>query len=99
MQSPVKIWRNQEKLVELIGKTGTIVSWTLVRVPTSGFSEAAPYPVALVRMHGGKMIMAQVVDTSPGSIAFGTHVVTVIRRVRKPDEDGIIPYGIKVRPV
>lgn len=43
--------------------------------------------------------MAQLVDSLPEHLVVGAKVKTVVRRVRKPDEDGVIPYGIKVRPL
>lgn len=98
MLSPVKIWRNQKKIASLLGKTGTIVSWTLIRVPPSGFADQAPYPVALVELDGGGRIMAQLVDFEEKHLKFGQKVMTIIRRVTQPSLEGVIPYGIKVKP-
>jgi uncharacterized OB-fold protein len=99
MTSPVKIWRNQKKLSKLIGKNGKIVSWTLIRIPPSGFENQAPYPVALIKLDDGDMIMAQVVDYSEKDLKFGQKVVTIIRRTMQAEGSDIIPYGIKVRPL
>lgn len=83
----------------MIGKIGTIVSWTLVRVPPADFMDQAPYPVALVKLERGQMICAQLVDWGNEDLAIGKKVVTVLRRVTHPDPDGVIPYGIKVKPI
>jgi uncharacterized OB-fold protein len=99
MQSPVKIWRNQKHIARLLGKTGSIVTWTVVRVPPGDFSEQAPYPVVLVALTTGERIEAQLVDWAPHDLATGRKVRTVIRRVTRPDSDGVIPYGIKVTPL
>ena len=99
MNSPVKIWRNQKNIASLIGKTGTILSWTIVRVPPADFTDQAPYPVVLVELDGGKRVMCQLVDYDEKHLVFGQKVVTVVRRVTHPDADGIIPYGIKVKPL
>lgn len=99
MISPVKVWRNQKKIAALVGKTGKIVSWTVVRVPPTGFSEQAPYPVVLVELAAGGRIMAQLVDWQEKDLALGRQVVTVVRRVAQPNNEGIIPYGIKVKPL
>ena len=98
MQSPVKIWRNQKNIAELLGQTGTIVSWTRIRVPPGDFTDQAPYPVALVDLVGGRRIVAQLVDFDEEHLRFGQRVVTVIRRVTHPEADGVIPYGIKIKP-
>lgn len=99
MQSPVKIWRNQKNIAKLIGKTGKIVSWTVIRVPPADFMDQAPYPVVLVELESKERIAAQLVDWQPGHLAFGVAVRCVIRRVTHPDPDGVIPYGIKVTPM
>ncbi len=98
MLSPVKIWRNQKHVQALIGERGTVVSWTIIRVPPSGFSDMAPYAVALIALAGGRRITAQLVDVDPTHVRKGMKVVAVIRRVTQPSGDGVIPYGIKVKP-
>lgn len=98
MLSPVKIWRNQKKAASLIGKTGKIVTWTVVRVPPADFTDQAPYPVVLVELINGKRITAQLVDFDQENLKRGQKVGTVIRRVIKPNNEGVIPYGIKVKP-
>lgn len=97
--SPVKIWRNQKHFVKLIGKTGSIISWTMIRVPPDGFSEQAPYPLAVVRLDGGTQITAQVVDWEEKDLKTDQKVTTVIRRTIATAADGVIPYGIKVKPL
>ena len=99
MISPVKIWRNQKHFTKLIGKTGRIVSWTMIRVPPDGFSEQAPYPLAVVRLDAGIQITAQVVDWEKEQCVINQKVVTVIRRTIDATADGVIPYGVKVKPI
>ncbi len=62
MQSPVKVWRNQKKVASLLGKSGKIISWTVIRVPPGGFSDQAPYPVVIVALDNGERITAQLVN-------------------------------------
>lgn len=83
----------------MLGRQGTIVSWTVVRVPPTGFSSLAPYPVVIVEFADSKRITAQLVDWVDEDLAFGTRVKVVVRRVSEPPTEGIIPYGIKVRPL
>lgn len=98
MLSPVKIWRNQKKIASLIGKKGSIVSWTFIRVPPANFSNLAPYPVVLIALDDGNSMMAQLVDSEEKHLVKGQRVVTVVRRVTKSTDDGVIPYGIKAIP-
>ena len=83
----------------MLGKTGKILSWTVVRVPPADFSDQAPYPVALVELDDGGRITAQLVDWTAKQLITGQNVVTVVRRVIKPNTEGVIPYGIKVKPI
>ncbi|MFZ5845448.1 MAG: Zn-ribbon domain-containing OB-fold protein [Patescibacteria group bacterium] len=99
MISPVKIWRNQKKIARLVGQTGKIISWTIVRVPPANFSEQAPYPVVVVALDNKERITAQLVDWQLQDLIPNRRVVTVIRRVIQPNTEGIIPYGIKVKPL
>jgi uncharacterized OB-fold protein len=99
MQSPVKVWRNQKRIASSIGKIGTILSWTTIRVPPGDFTDQAPYPVALIALADGSRIVCQLVDYENEHLVAGQKVVTVIRRVTSPDTDGVIPYGIKAKPL
>lgn len=99
MISPVKIWRNQKHFTKLVGKTGTIISWTMIRVPPEGFSEQAPYPLALVAFRDGTRIMVQIVDYDQEHLHANQRVITVIRRTIEEAADGVIPYGIKAKPL
>lgn len=99
MLSPVKIWRNQKYVARTIGKTGKIVSWTVVRVPPANFSYQAPYPVALVELDGGGRISAQVVDYADEQLKIGQKVLTIVRRTIQSDTEAVIPYGLKVKPI
>lgn len=98
MISPVKIWRNQKRIAGLIGKTGTIVTWTIVRVPPADFSNQAPYPVVVVAFAGGKKMTCQLVDWEEKHLVAGQKVITIVRKVFETG-DGVIPYGLKVKPL
>lgn len=99
MNSPVKIWRNQKNIASLVRKIGTILSWTIIRVPPADYNDQAPYPVVLVEFENGMRYTCQLVDYDENHLAFGQKVITIIRRVTHPDQDGVIPYGIKVKPL
>jgi len=99
MYSPVKLWRNQKHTQTLLGKRGVIVSWTLIRVPPEGFSSHAPYPVVVVELENKQRIIAQMVDWDEKKCKTGQKVETVLRRISEPSLEGVIPYGVKVKPV
>jgi len=83
----------------MLGQEGVVVSWTIVRVPPTGFSSVAPYPVVIVDLVGGGRITAQLVDWSNDDLVVGASVQVVLRRTSEPTDEGIIPYGIKVKPI
>ena len=97
--SPVKIWRHQKETSFLLEKEGKVISWTLVRVPPSGYEKQIPYPVVLVELEKGKRKIGQLVDWQDKDLKTGRKVKAVYRRIRQPDPEGVIPYGIKFKPI
>lgn len=99
MITPVKLWRRQKHTSLLIGKTGKILQWTLIRIPGSHFMSQAPYPVVIVKMNTGENMIGQLVDATPEQIAVGTPVIAVLRKAYPGDKEGVIHYTIKFRPI
>ena len=99
MQSPVKIWRNQKKIKTLLGCKGKIISWSKIHVPPAGFENQAPYVVVIVSLESGKNYTAQFVDWEEEHLRIGQRVRAVLRRTREPGEEGVIPYGVKFKPL
>ncbi len=99
MISPVKIWRRQKVIKKLLGKTGKIISWTMIMVPSADFKENAPYPVILVEFSDSKRAFGQMVDYKKEDLQIGNKALCILRKVRKPTDDGVIAYGLKFRPL
>ncbi len=99
MLSPVKIWRNQKKVQKLLGLEGKIISFTKIHVPPAGFESQAPFVVTLVRLQTGMRYTAQLVDWSEKQLLIGQRVKAILRRTREAGEEGVIPYGIKFKPI
>ena len=99
MISPIKIWRHQKKIAKHIGQTGKIVSFTLVRVAPLEFKQQAPYLVVIVKMKNGRTMVGQLVDWKNKNLKIGQEVKVVYRKIREPDSEGIIPYGIKFKAI
>lgn len=96
--SPVKVWRNQKKIREILGKKGKIISYSKVYVPPLGFENEAPYAIVLVKLEDGKNYIAQLIDHHDDNLFIGQKVIAVLRKTRNPGLEGIIPYGIKFKP-
>lgn len=99
MQSPVKIWRNQRKIQKLLGLEGIVLSFTKIHVPPSGFESQAPYVVAIVKLSTKGNYTAQLVDWEDSNLKIGQKVKTVLRKTKDPGEEGVIPYGVKFKPI
>lgn len=97
MISPVKIWRRQKKIRQLLGKKGKIISWTKIFVAGSDFKKGAPYYLVLVELEDKKRLIAQLVDFDEEIELFGKKVKVILRRIREINEEDVIPYGIKVK--
>jgi len=99
MISPVKIWRRQKEIREILGKKGKILTWTKIHVAAADFKSQVPYPVVLVEFSDGKKALGQLVDSESQDLKMGKKVVAILRRIREVDEEGVIPYGIKFKPI
>ncbi len=78
---------------------GEIYTYTVVRVPPTGFEYQKPYVIAIVKLKEGAMLTTQVVDCSPEEVEIGAKVRMVFRKIIADDEDGIIRYGYKFKLV
>ena len=83
----------------LLSGKGEIYSFTVLRDAAEGFEWAAPYPVALVRLHEGPLITAQLTDCHEDELAIGQPVEMVTRRLKDTGKDGVLVYGYKFRPL
>lgn len=99
MISPVKIWRNQKKIRKILGQKGKILSWTKIHVPPAGFESQAPYVVVVAKLDLDISYTAQLVDWEEKYLFSGQEVIAVLRKTRDPGIEGVIPYGIKFKPI
>lgn len=99
MISPVKVWRRQKEIRKILGKKGKILTWTKIQVASADFKKQAPYPVILVELSDNQRVFGQLVDYEDKDLKIGNTVVAVLRRLRKTDDEGVIPYGIKFKPL
>jgi uncharacterized OB-fold protein len=97
MISPVKIWRRQKKVRELLGRTAQVLTYTNVVVPPLAQKSFAPYVVVLVEFEDKTRAVGQLVDTH--EIKIGDTVVSILRKVREPSDDGVIAYGVKFKKI
>lgn len=86
-------------LYKFSGK-GEVYSYTTVYEAPTGFEEASPYTVAMIRLEEGPLVTAQLTDLEDRKVEIGMPVEMVTRKLRSTtDERGMLVYGYKFRPV
>ncbi|MFC1683661.1 Zn-ribbon domain-containing OB-fold protein [Candidatus Zixiibacteriota bacterium] len=81
-----------------LSDTGTILTYTVIRVAPSQFTDEAPYAVAVVELDGGGRITTQIADCPLDAIEIGQKVKVEFRRIREEGQAGILCYGYKCVP-
>ena len=82
-----------------LSNTGTVMTYTVIRVAPSQFTDEAPYAVGVVELDGGARLTAQIVDVPLEQIKIGQKVKVEFRRIREEGKAGILCYGYKCVPM
>ena len=80
-----------------LGTTGTLYSYTIVRIPPAGWPGPVPYILGQVELPSGPQVLAEVVDCEQGDLAIGMAVELAVHAVA-PDEGGPEKLVYKWRP-
>lgn len=95
--SPVKIWRRKKHLTLEVGKEGTIITYTIIRVAPGKFTKYPCYPVVIVAYDNGEQMIGQLVDCEESDVVIGKKVISVFRRSRLEGKDDVIAYCVKFK--
>lgn len=83
----------------VLPRDGKVVTFTVVRVPPTGFVDQSPLPIAIVELDNGVRLMVQIADVAdPDQIEIGMPVRLEFRRISSDGEAGTIFYGHKAVP-
>lgn len=77
---------------------GTLVTYTIIRVPPHQFADQAPYAVGIAELDDGVKLTAQVVDCAFTDVKIGMRVKIEFRKIYEEGEGGVIYYGYKFVP-
>jgi len=77
---------------------GKIETFTIIRIAPTGFTDEAPYPVAIVNLGDDVKILCQVADCEPLDLKIGMAVRLEFRKIQQEGHAGIINYGYKCVP-
>lgn len=97
---PICLNCGNKKLMEVkLPSTGTLLQFTIVYQTTKEFSKQSPYPIGLIRLDDGTIIISQLTDVELGELKEGIRVEATFRRIYEEGESGLIYYGVKFRPI
>jgi len=97
--SPVKIWRKQKTDRDLLGKNGTIISWTEINGAPPQYSSKTPYTVVLVKLDDSSNIYGQMVDFEKKDREIGKKVRSILRRNGDVGPEDVLEYTVKFVPL
>jgi len=83
---------------EILPDEGKIVTYTVIRVAPSQFTDQVPYAVAIAELTNGVKLMAQLVDCKLEDIKVGMDIRIEFRRVQTDSHHGVLSYGFKFVP-
>ena len=78
---------------------GQVYSYTTLYDAPEGFETYLPFTVALVKLDEGPLVTVQLTDVDAEQVYVGMPVEMVTRKLSEEDEEGVILYGYKFRPV
>ena len=95
INTPPTIWRNNKKIANLIGKIGTVESFTQVHAKPSSVITNTPYYIAIVNFEKlNKKMTVEIYDNNNKKISIGSQVELIYRK-HQVNKDGLIAYGLK----
>ncbi len=91
--------RGREFTKHILAQTGTVETFTVIRVAPTGFGDEAPYAVGIIKLDDGVSTTAQIVDCDVDTLAIGDKVKLEFRKVQEDGASGVLCYGYKFVPV
>jgi uncharacterized OB-fold protein len=89
---------DSEKVTVRLPDSGKIITYTVIRVAPSQWSDESPYALAVAELTDGTRVLAQVTDCNVDEVKIGMDVRLEFRRVQSEGDHGVISYGYKFVP-
>lgn len=80
-------------------RTGKLLTYTVIHVAPSQFTDQVPYAIGIVELDEGVRLLAQIADCAHENLKTGMALRIEFRRITSDGEAGIIHYGYKCVPV
>ncbi len=71
------------------------MTYTVIRVGPSNFSQETPYVVAIVEVNDGVRMTMQVADIDVNKVEIGQNIRIIFRRIQDEGKSGLHCYGYK----
>jgi len=81
-----------------LSREGKLLTYTIIRVPPSQFSDQAPYAIGIVEVKEGVKILMQITDCDLKELKTGMDVKIEFRKIQEDGDAGVICYGYKAVP-
>jgi len=88
--------REFEKVI--LPDTGKLVTYSIIRVAPSQFTDQAPYAIGIAELENGVKLLAQITDCDVEKIKVGMEVRIEFRRIQTDSHQGVLSYGYKFVP-
>jgi uncharacterized OB-fold protein len=85
------------ELTKLADK-GTVLTYTVIRVPPQQFVDLSPFAVGIIELDDGVRLTGQIVDCDFSDLEIGQKVKIEFRKIYDVGESGVICYGYKFVP-
>ncbi len=82
----------------ILPDTGKLLTFSVIRVAPTQFSDEAPYAIGIAELTNGVRLFAQISDCDVDSLKVGMEVRIEFRRIQTDGHHGVISYGYKFVP-
>jgi uncharacterized OB-fold protein len=90
--------RDTEAATVILPDSGKVVTFTVIRVAPSQWTDLSPYALAIVELTDGTKVFGQMTDCDVEEVEIGMEVRVEFRRVQTEDHHGVLSYGYKFVP-
>jgi uncharacterized OB-fold protein len=91
---PAQYWRETRQIKDYLGKTGKVISSTVIRASSPEFNYLVPYSYVVVDFVG---IKKEMMGAGSELLSVGDKVICVMRKMGQTDDKNLIDYGLKVQ--
>jgi uncharacterized OB-fold protein len=90
--------KGKEFETEVLPTDGKVLTYTIISVGPTGFTDETPYALGIVELTNGVRLMSQIVDVDLDKLSVGMPVRLEFRRLQEAGKSGILQYGHKCVP-